>query len=188
MVTMMRKIIFLFVAMFFLAGSDAVRSAAGSLYDLPVTLVDQDGQKVGLDVFKGSPVVTSLFYSSCNYSCPILIDSLKKMEAGLPAAVRARTRFLLISFDPAHDTPAVLKKLAADHRLDLTRWKLVSPPSDRVRDIAALLDTSYRALPGGGFNHTSGLTLVDHAGAIVIQEEGPAQAAPSIAARLAKGL
>lgn len=159
---------------------------AGSLYDMTAHLTDQDGKKVGLDVFSGHPVLVSMFYASCNYTCPILIDALKNLDSKLDPQLRKEVRFLLISFDPEHDTPPVLKKLAMDHTIDLTRWKFTAPDASEVRDIAALLSSTYRALPDGGFNHTSSMTLLNPLGSIIAQEEGSREAANSMLAQLKK--
>lgn len=161
-------------------------ASEGSFYELSSQLTDQDGKKVGIDIFKGHPVVVSMFYSSCNYTCPILIDSLKKLDSKLDANTREKVRILLISFDPQNDTPAALKKLALNSDIDLKRWKLVSPAPDQVRDIAAVLHFTYRQMAEGGFNHTSSLTLLDDSGKIIVQEEGTVQAAESMILHLKK--
>ncbi len=153
---------------------------AHSLYDYHAALIDQDGKPVGLDIFRGHPVVVAMFYASCKYSCPLLLSALTHLESQLDATHRADVRVLLISFDSANDTPEILCALANDRHLDLARWKLTRGDASTVRDIAALLNVSYRAIPGGGFNHTSLLTLLSDTGDIVHSEEGLTNAADSI--------
>jgi len=159
-------------------------SEDGSLYDLEAHLIDQNGQKIGLDIFRGHLVVASMFYASCNYSCPVLIDSLKNLDAKLDNQTRENIRYLLISFDPEHDTPAILKKLSADGKIDSKRWILASPSPLEVREIAAILNFTYRALPEGGFNHSSSLTLLDNNGRPLAYEEGAVQSAESMLAHI----
>lgn len=148
--------------------------AAASLYAVRADLVDQDGRHVGLDVFRGAPTVIGMFYGTCTAACPMLMASLGKMEAALTDAQRQSLRVLLVSFDPARDTPDVLRKLAAQHHIDTRRWKLVRPTAHDARTIAALLNISYRQTPDGEFNHSSPLTLLDGAGVPVRQAEGSA--------------
>ena len=183
--------ILLALSLFLLLEKESIASSEklsedDSIYGLSIHLTDQDGKKLGLDVYKGQYVVMSLFYASCNYTCPILIDALKKMDAALDEKTRLKTRILLISFDPENDTPAVLKKLALQHKLDLSRWKLASPEKNEVRDIAALLGFTYRSIPEGGFNHTSGVTLLNPLGIPLLQEEGLARIAELIPEKLKK--
>lgn len=137
-----------------------------SIYALPMTLTDQDGAKVGLDVFRGKPVFIGMFYSTCPSSCPVLVSTIKRVMAGLDAGTDAEVRVLLVTFDPEHDTPQVLHAVMTERGLD-ARWKLASAPDDEVRDLAALLGTQYRRLPDGrNFSHTSSLLLLDRTGAI----------------------
>lgn len=166
--------------------TSAKNAEENSLYDYQTILTDQDGKTIGLNIFQGHPVVTSMFYASCDYSCPLLIEILKKIDSQLDSKIREKVRILLISFDPTNDTAAVLHKLTKQHHLDLSRWKLVSPSKDHVRDLAALLHYTYRPLPAGGFNHTSSITLLDETGMILHSEEGLQNAANSIVGILKK--
>lgn len=174
------------ILVFLLIASLPVIAADASLYEFPAHLTDQDGKKVGLDVFSGHPVIVSMFYASCNYTCPILIEALKNLDSKLDPQIRKEVRFLLISFDPEHDTPAILKKLATDSKVDLAHWKFTAPSKNEVRDIAALLNMTYRSSPDGGFNHTSSITLLDSFGSIIAQEEGPLQATDTMMTHLKK--
>ncbi len=146
-----------------------------SIYALSVSLVDQDGKKVGLDLFFGHPVLISMFYTTCRDACPLLIADLKRIERELPAATRADVRIVLVSLDPEHDTPEALRALARARGLDTARWRLLTAPDDTVRDVAAVLGIRYRRLPDGGFNHSSVITALDPAGVIVARVEGLGQ-------------
>lgn len=143
-----------------------------SVYQLQVDLVDQHGQTVPLSVFAGHPVIVSMFYASCPMACPMLISDVKALEASMTEAERASVRVLLVSLDPAADTPEVLRKVVEQHGLDDKRWRLASPPPARVRDIAAVLGISYQAVEGGELHHSSILTLVDPQGRPVARLEG----------------
>jgi protein SCO1/2 len=78
---------------------------------------------------------------------------------------------LLVSFDAAHDTPEKLKLVFGQRKLDATTWTLAHTDAASVRQLAAVLDIQYRALPGGDFNHTSVLILLDAQGRIVARSE-----------------
>jgi protein SCO1/2 len=83
-----------------------------SVYQLAGSLRDQTGARVGLDVFRGHPVLVSMFYASCPDACPLLIEEIRQFESTLPVSVRADLRVLLVSLDPARDTPEALHRLA----------------------------------------------------------------------------
>jgi protein SCO1/2 len=147
-----------------LAARDADPPA--SLYHLDLELTNQLGQEHGLDVYRGHPVLVTMFYASCPATCPLIVDTLRATERELTAAQRAQLRVLMISIDPERDTTAALQKLAESRRIDGTRWALASGDAATVRKIAALLNVQYRQLPNGEFNHSTVITLLSPAGEI----------------------
>jgi protein SCO1/2 len=158
------------------AGAAAEELPGDSLYHLEVGLVDQDGQTIPLSAFQGRPVIISMFYASCPMACPMLIADVSALEDRLTDAQRERVRVLLVSLDPDADTPAALREVIERHGLDPGRWRLASPPPERVRDIAALLGISYQAIEGGELHHSSIITLLDPQGRAVAQLDGLRQA------------
>lgn len=156
---------------------------APSLYDLPIKLTDQTGAAVRLDDFRGHPVLITMFYGECPHACPMLISDLKAIVRDLDPETRAATRVLLVTFDPARDTPEALRQLAAKHRVDLERWRFASASDADVRTLAAALDIKYRRLPDGGYNHSSLITLLDARGVIVAKVDGLQQPSEALRAR-----
>lgn len=154
-----------------LAAAGSVSAApplpADSIYQLQTPLTDQAGRDVRLDAGRGQPVLVSMFYTSCQFVCPMLIDALRDTEQQLGAAERAKLSVLMVSFDPAHDSVAVLKRTADERGLDPAHWTLARTDAKNVRKLAAVLGIQYRALPNGDFNHTTALILVDADGRIV---------------------
>jgi len=138
-----------------------------SIYQLNVALTDQSGQTFALAARKGQPMLVSMFYTSCKFVCPMLIEATQSIEAQLSAAERARLRVLMVSFDPAHDSVAVLKAMANDRGLDLHHWALARSDAKSVRKLAAVLGIQYRSIGNGDFNHTTALILVDAQGRVV---------------------
>lgn len=135
-----------------------------SVYQLPVTLTDQHGKRFEWKARRGRPQVVSMFYTSCQYICPLIVDSGKAVEKSLTPRQRARLGILLISMDPVRDTPAALAAVAGKRGLDPARWTLARPAAGDVRAIAGVLGIRYRALADGEFNHTSALVLLDGEG------------------------
>lgn len=158
---------------------EAAPPRGDSVYALSASLVDQRGRTVGLDLFRGHPVLVSMFYASCPDACPLLIADLQRMERELPPRIKGDLRIVLVSLDPERDTPDALQALARARQVDESRWRLLRAPAETVRDIAALLGVKYRRLPDGSFNHSSVITLLDPDGAIVVRDDaigGPHEA------------
>ena len=142
-----------------------------SVYQLPLRLTDQHGKSWDWRSKRGQPQLVAMFYSSCQYICPLIVESGKAVQRGLSPAQRERLGVLFISMDPARDTPAALMKVVRERRIDDNRWSLASPQPDAVRGVAGVLDVRYRQLADGEFNHTSALILLDADGRIVARTE-----------------
>jgi protein SCO1/2 len=136
-----------------------------SIYHLPATLTDQDGRRIELSSLRGSPVLISMFYSSCDAVCPMIFETLHQTLKALPAAEKNAVKVLMVSFDPARDTVPVLKKTAQAHGAD-PRWTLARCDDATVRKLAATLGIQYRQLASGEFNHSSTIELLDRQGRI----------------------
>lgn len=135
-----------------------------SVYLLSASFSDQSGRDFQLAERRGTPQLVAMFYTSCRYVCPLIVDSAKGVEHALTEDERSRLGILLISLDPDRDDTAALKSVADTRRLDPTRWTLARTSEHAVRAVAALLGVRYRALADGEFNHTSSLVLLDAEG------------------------
>jgi protein SCO1/2 len=143
---------------------------------------DADGVVRGLDDLRGHPVLASMFYASCTTVCPLLINDLTQVAAAAPSDVRDELRILLVSFDPARDTPAVLADVPRRHGLDPRRWRIaVAPDEATARAMAAVLGIRYRAAAEGTIDHTTAVTVLDRQGAV----RGRAEAPPAASVLLA---
>ena len=138
-----------------------------SIYQLGVSLTDQNGRKFVMEERRGQPMLVSMFYTSCQFVCPMLIDALRDTEAKLAPEERTRLSVLLVSFDPAHDTVEVLRRTADQRQLDDKHWTLARTDAASVRKLAAVLRIQYRVLANGDFNHSTALILVDADGRVV---------------------
>ena len=138
--------------------------ASDSVYHLGAPFVDQDGATFRLADGLGRPRLVAMFYTSCKFVCPLIIDSAKGVEHALQPAERERLGVLLVSLDPARDDVAALRRVFDKRKLDPARWTLARTEEQHVRALAALLGVRYRALADGEFNHTSALVLLDAQG------------------------
>jgi protein SCO1/2 len=173
----MKLPVFLACLLLAVAGSLAAAPAkapplpSDSVYQLPLKLTDQHGKSWDWRRKRGQPQLVSMFYSSCQYICPLIVESGKAVERALTPAQRARLGVMMISMDPARDTPATLARMARQRHIDDRRWSLASPAADDVRSVAGVLDVRYRQLSDGEFNHTSVLILLDADGRMLARTE-----------------
>jgi protein SCO1/2 len=170
----------------------AIEAAAGpppatptrSLYQLAAPLVAQDGRAIGLDVYRGRPVLVTLFYAGCQATCPLIVETLRSVERQLAESRRKDLRVLILTLDPEHDTAAVLAATARARGIDTTRWTLARTDAAHVRRIAAALGQQYRQLPDGQFSHATLISALDADGVIVAQSDQLGRADPKLVAAL----
>jgi protein SCO1/2 len=155
-----------------------------SLYHLNAKLTNQAGTSHGLDVYRGHPVLVTMFYGSCQATCPLIIDTLRVTERALTPEQRKDLRVLMISIDPERDTPAALSGIAKERHIDTARWTLAHADAGTVRTIAALLNVQYRQLPGGEFNHSTVISLLSPRGEIEATTNSLGHADASLLAHL----
>lgn len=153
------------------AAPKAAPLPSDSVYQLNAPLVDQQGRKLRLADKRGKVQLVSMFYTSCKFICPLIIDSGKAIERSLTPAEQKKLGILLVSMDPQRDSPDKLAIVFNKRKLDASRWTLASPKADDVRAIAGVLGIRYRQLEDGEFNHTSALVLLDANGRILARTE-----------------
>lgn len=142
-----------------------------SVYQLQDTYLNQDGKAFQLASRRGKPQLVAMFYTSCKYICPLIIDSGLGVDRALTPTERAKLQVLLVSLDPARDDVAALDFIASKRKLDRSRWTLARTEKPGVRKTAALLGVRYRELADGEFNHTSALILLDAEGRVLARTE-----------------
>ena len=111
-----------------------------SIYQLPVSLTDQNGNTFRLDSLRGQPMLISMFFTSCQFVCPMLTDALRDTANKLQPAERERLKVVMVTFDPARDSVAVLKRNAQAHSLTDAQWTLARTDDASTRKLAAVLN------------------------------------------------
>lgn len=143
-----------------------------SLFELDFPFTDADGRTRRLAELGGAPFVASMIYTNCTSVCPRITADLQALEKALPEATRRRTRFVLFSLDPGRDTPEALRRFAADHRLDRSRWTLLAAGEDDMRTLAAVLGVRMRPDGAGEIAHSAVIAVVDPAGVVRHRQVG----------------
>src|SRR5690606_12852104 len=66
-----------------------------SVYHLALPLTGQDGVTRDWSTRRGKPQVVSMFYTSCQYICPLIVDAGKAIEHSLTPEQRSRLGIVL---------------------------------------------------------------------------------------------
>lgn len=143
-----------------------------SIYQAEAVWTTDSKEKLTLSTLGGKPQVIVMFFASCQYACPILVNDLKRIEEALPENLRDKVGFTLVSFDGERDTPEVLHDFREKLSLPERSWTLLTAGPDDVLELAALLGVKFKKEASGQFAHSNIITLLNKEGEIVRQLAG----------------
>jgi protein SCO1/2 len=125
------------------------------------------GRAVSLGDFQGQALAITFFFTRCPVPdfCPRLSKNFEEASERLAAMTNApgNWHFLSFSFDPDHDTPAVLKAYGERFRYDARHWTFLTGPVDKLSELAAESDATFER-DGSFFNHNFRTLIIDAAG------------------------
>jgi protein SCO1 len=161
-------------------------------------LVNQDGKVIHLNDYRGKALLVTFIYTRCPLPdyCPRVNENFRQIQTLLrekPEVLKHAT-FLSISFDPEHDTPAVLKHysvLYKQTKLVSSRadWQFAVPAAKDLSEIAHFFGLVYQP-QDAQIVHSLSTTLISPDGKIEHFYEGndwaPAEVAQAIFAVLNK--
>jgi protein SCO1/2 len=131
--------------------------------DLPnVSIQTADGAQTTLAATNGHVRIAGMFYAHCPGVCPATLATLRQIDAGLSEQQRSQLRFILLSLDPARDSPETLRKFAPG-----PRWLLGRASETDTRSFASAAHIQYRTLSDGSIDHSAGLVLLDSQGRVI---------------------
>ena len=123
-------------------------------------LIDQAGQRFDYKRMQGKWSMVFFGFTFCPDVCPTTLALLSKVHKGLPAELGESTQVILVSVDPARDTPAKLAEYLEYFSPDFTG--LTGAFLDLQR-FARQLNIAFQKVPGGGENYS-----IDHSAQIVL--------------------
>lgn len=74
------------------------------------SLLDQSGNSVGADVFKGQWNLVFFGFTNCPDVCPTTLQILSNVQRKLAELNKSAPRIVLVSVDPERDTPELLRR------------------------------------------------------------------------------
>ena len=147
-----------------------------SLYQLDSTWTNDLGQSLKLGQLQGRVQVVAMFFTSCNYACPLIVHDMERIDSALPSDVRGNVGFTLMTIDTVRDTPAALHAYRTVHKLPENSWTLLHGTPDDTLEFAALLGVKfkreYKIEATGQFAHSNLITVLNERGEIIHQLVG----------------
>jgi protein SCO1/2 len=108
-----------------------------SLFTHNWSWTDEKGESVTFAHWAGKPLVVTAIFTQCRATCPRTIAKLLKVYDGFHARGR-EAQFLVVTLDPANDTPAVLQHFKTESGLP-EAWHLLAGNVSDTRDLRDLL-------------------------------------------------
>ncbi len=140
---------------------------------------NQYGKRISLKQYRGQVLLITFIYTRCPFPdfCPRVTDNFAVIDKQLGADPGlANVQLLSVSFDPAHDTPKVLRDyaFAAAHTHDpavFRRWQFAVPGNQDLPRIADFFGLVYKP-EAGLITHNLSTTVIGPNGKIVAWYHG----------------
>jgi protein SCO1/2 len=137
-------------------------------------LVNQNGRHTSLHQYRGETLLLTLIYTRCPF--PDFCPRISHEFAAIDRQVRAdpsrygKTHLLSISFDPAHDTPKVLRAYgfscaATKDPTLFTHWEFSAIPQPELQKFADYFALTYNE-DGGLITHSLSTAIISPDGKI----------------------
>lgn len=130
------------------------------------SLINQNGETITQDDYKGKIYVADFFFTTCQTICPIMTDHMKQIQK---ATITDKDILLLShSVTPEIDTVAQLKRYAKQKGVNASKWNLVTGDKEQIYNLArkSYLVVKDDGLGNYGMVHTENFALIDKKGQV----------------------
>jgi protein SCO1 len=137
-------------------------------------MINQDGKRIHLSAYQGDVLLITFIYTRCPFPdyCPLVSKNFSQIYASLRKnpSLGPRIRLLSVSFDPKHDTPAVLRQYARTFRTTtggdpFDRWQFAAVPAKDLVKIANFFGLYYQT-ENGQLVHSMSTTVISPEGTV----------------------
>lgn len=140
------------------------------------SFTNQDGRKIHLDQFRGKALLVTFIYTRCPLPdyCIRMSRNFATINRNLLAhpAIYAKTHLLTVSFDPDHDTPAVLRRYGEAYigghapKEGFRHWDFAAPSKAELKQVEEFFDVGVTPGANGTLNHSLSTVLISRDGKI----------------------
>jgi protein SCO1/2 len=139
-------------------------------------LLNQSGRTIHLDQFKGKLVLLTFVYTRCPLAdyCPRMSRNFADIDKALAAdpALYRQTHLLSVSFDPAYDTPKVLRSYGGAYTGNYTRekfehWDFAAPTEKDLPAVTQFFNVGVTPGDAKTLTHSLSTVLIGKDGKII---------------------
>jgi protein SCO1 len=139
-------------------------------------LLNQSGRTVHLSQFKGKVVLMTFIYTRCQLAdfCPRMSRNFAEIDHALAAepALYDQTHLLSVSFDPAYDTPKVLRSYGGAYTGNYTNerfahWDFAAPTEKDLPTVTQFFNVGVTPGDSRSLTHSLSTVLIGKDGRIV---------------------
>lgn len=138
-------------------------------------LLNQSNRTIDLAQFKGKAVLITFIYTRCPLAdfCPRMSHNFADIDKALAAdpALYTKTHLISISFDPAYDTPKVLRSYGGAYtgqytNEKFTHWDFAAPSEKELPAITQFFNVGVTLGDNKSLNHSLSTVLIGKDGKI----------------------
>jgi len=121
------------------------------------SLVNQQGQPLGLSDLAGKIWIADFIYTTCPTICPVMTQGMVNLQSEFDSEP---VYFVSFTVDPERDTSEVLSRYAVRYGADEKRWHFLTGEKDQIYQLANEGFKLAAAKHEGGFPHSTKFVLV----------------------------
>jgi protein SCO1/2 len=136
----------------------------------PIELIDQDGKPFSMETGRqGRPVLLTFIFTRCPGACPYVVEMslTAARKAADPKDPNSRPLVVAVSFDPAHDTPPVLRDYMKERRIKPAEAVLLTGEPKKVEEVVLAYGVNVKHSASGDIDHAFETVVVDRSGRMV---------------------
>ncbi len=142
--------------------------------------LDSSGKRISIADLAGTPLVVSMVYTACDYTCPVITQTLaESIDVAREAVGKEGFTVLTVGFDTRNDTPDRMRVFARQQGVGDDNWLLLSADKKTIEAFARNLGFLFVKTPYG-FDHLAQTTVIDGSGTVVAQVYGQDFAPPQL--------
>ncbi|WP_158945534.1 SCO family protein [Granulicella sp. S190] len=139
-------------------------------------LLNQSGRTIHLEQFRGKVVLMTFIYTRCQLAdfCPRMSHNFAEIDRALAAdpALYKQTHLISVSFDPAYDTPKVLRSYGGAYTGNYTNerfqhWDFAAPTEKELPAMTQFFNVGVTPGDSKSLTHSLSTILIGKDGKIV---------------------
>ncbi len=139
-------------------------------------LLNQSGRTIHLDQFRGKVLLMTFIYTRCQLAdfCPRMSHNFARIDHALAAdpVLYNQTHLLSVSFDPAYDTPQVLRSYGGAYTGNYTNerflhWDFAAPPEKELPALTQFFNVGVTPGDSKSLTHSLSTILIGKDGKII---------------------